>query len=689
MHLPDAACGLIAALFVSLVAAPPAFAYVDPSVMTYTIQALAGVAVALGAVAGVALRRTRKWLFKALRIDENANKEVEGAVYRLSSDQAAELDVSTPIYTERSQVREEKEPSWKSRFVVVFLASLLCGITLGISAPFELVVGNASNLTYGLSDIWPIMVIATLVGVVILSLLASLLKGRAFRVVSLLLCSIGLCMYAQTLFMNGGLTLNDNGSIDWLGSHAAIMVISTIVWLILLIVPQVLLRNNQHVSRNVVIAVSLVLIFVQAINVGSLFVSNDLEGDAKGMSFVTKKGVLEVSDKSNVIVMIVDHFDERELDKLVAEDPHLLDFLPGSTVYTNCMETMTPTEFALPYMVTAVLPDVGEDINGSYLCRRYTEGSFLQAMANAGYTVGIYSDSLRLQHLSNTQMWDCVGRYTENIHPVDDQRLDAEHTLRILLKAALYRDLPWILKPPFVYTTSDLNVYMVARDEAVANPDEQPFESDDVGYYHRFIEEGLKIESDGGTGNFRLIHFDGNHFPWTKNEDVEEVGSDATNRDADAIASIKIVEAYVQCLKNLGVYEKSTIIITADHGDWETHELPVDASVPMLIVKPAGDGESQTSAPRYSAAPVAHEDMFATILEAMGANGGEYGSTLSQIEEAFANDSASRPRVTYMAAANKGFTIITDLFQFTVRGDAREWSSWTYDNIAWHVEDGD
>ncbi len=66
--------------------ATPAYAYVDPSVMTYTIQALAGVAVALSAVLGVALRRTRKMLFKMLRIDENAGKVVEAPVHRLDKD---------------------------------------------------------------------------------------------------------------------------------------------------------------------------------------------------------------------------------------------------------------------------------------------------------------------------------------------------------------------------------------------------------------------------------------------------------------------------------------------------------------------------------------------------------------------------------------------------------------------------
>ena len=54
----------------------PASAYVDPSVMTYTIQALAGVAVALSAVLGVALRRTSKMLFKMIKIDDNAGNVV-------------------------------------------------------------------------------------------------------------------------------------------------------------------------------------------------------------------------------------------------------------------------------------------------------------------------------------------------------------------------------------------------------------------------------------------------------------------------------------------------------------------------------------------------------------------------------------------------------------------------------------
>ena len=58
------------------------FAYVDPSVMSYTVQAIAGVAIALGVVFGVVWRRIKKGASKALGRDENAGKEFEDEVVR-------------------------------------------------------------------------------------------------------------------------------------------------------------------------------------------------------------------------------------------------------------------------------------------------------------------------------------------------------------------------------------------------------------------------------------------------------------------------------------------------------------------------------------------------------------------------------------------------------------------------------
>ena len=52
-------------------------AYIDPSVMTYAIQAVAGIAIAIGAFVGIYLRKDKKKISDKLGIDENRNKEVE------------------------------------------------------------------------------------------------------------------------------------------------------------------------------------------------------------------------------------------------------------------------------------------------------------------------------------------------------------------------------------------------------------------------------------------------------------------------------------------------------------------------------------------------------------------------------------------------------------------------------------
>ncbi|MBO5030937.1 MAG: hypothetical protein J6D08_03455 [Lachnospiraceae bacterium] len=52
-------------------------AYIDPSVATYAIQAIAGIAIAVGAAVGIYFRRAKKKINEKLGVDENRNKEVE------------------------------------------------------------------------------------------------------------------------------------------------------------------------------------------------------------------------------------------------------------------------------------------------------------------------------------------------------------------------------------------------------------------------------------------------------------------------------------------------------------------------------------------------------------------------------------------------------------------------------------
>ena len=70
----------------SLILSTPASAYLDPSVMTYTIQIVAGIVVAAGAVIGIWWRRAKKKVQDKLGIDENSKKEVEADIVEFNED---------------------------------------------------------------------------------------------------------------------------------------------------------------------------------------------------------------------------------------------------------------------------------------------------------------------------------------------------------------------------------------------------------------------------------------------------------------------------------------------------------------------------------------------------------------------------------------------------------------------------
>lgn len=665
-----------------------AFAYVDPSVMTYTIQALAGVAVALSTVVGVAFRRTRKKLLKVLNIDENAGKEVDPIWARvgedgITRDEYAKLLEKTgkrkPIVKKGDDLDYRKKgdaPSWLRRFILSLVVVCFCGFTLGVVAPFEMVAGNASSLTFGLSDIWGVVAAATAVLVLILSLLLSLLRGKVFAVVFSLCFAFGLCCYFQAMFLNVNLPSANGDTVNYWQDHATMMVVSTIVWLALLVVVPLLAMRNRTRSQAVISILSICLIFVQAVGVASLFApSRGDQASEGGVVQVTEDGLFEVSPDNNVIVFVLDRFDANLMNSMLADDPRLLDEMTGFTYYKDNVGTMIPTLFAVPNLVTGEEPKLGESIE-SYRETRYSRSSFLKDISAEGYSVGLYSDSLELGYMSDDVMRESVADYTVNLHSVKGTKIDKAEALKMLAKCALYRDMPWVLKWRFWFYTDEVNgrVVKASMDDT---PEDSVYLLDDARYYERLSRFGLNLE-EGTRGAFRFIHLIGSHTPYTINENAEYVGVDQVTREQQTRGVLHIVNTYMDMLKEKGLYKDATIIVTSDHGDWvASTELPEFAISPIMLVKPSGmDGEPLS----FSDAPVSHEDLQATIMKAVGGDWEKYGTPLELVSN------SDRQRDAYMITADKGYTV--DILKYQIDGNVLDFNNWSFTGETWNVADG-
>lgn len=659
-----------------------AWAYVDPSVMTYTIQALAGVAVALSTVLGVAFRRTRKKLVKALGIDENAGKEVDPAWCRVDENGnpiIAEEDLHTIearktsifVKKEKGEKKEDKgiKPGWFRRFILSLIVCTFGGFTLGIVAPYEIVAGAGGSLSFALSDIAIPMAVFTIIAILITAIVLSLFRGKLFTVLLALAFAVSLCFYIQAMFMNNGLPSADGREVDFWGDHKTMMIVSLIVWIVLIVGIALVSNINRSRFQGFAAAISIVLIFVQAVGVGSLFANQITERSYSsdlGPTQITEDGMNEVSSKNNVIMFVLDRFDTKTMDSVLQEYPDALNEWQGFTYFHNSNSVMIPTNNAIPYMLTGVHPDEGEDLV-HYRETRYQRSTFLKDMHDSNYSVGIYSPDLQLNKMSDEDSQKYVASNTINIHPLSSMKINVENAVKSLIKCSLYRDAPWVFKERFRFYTDDINRNVISY-QSDGSPADTVHVTDDVRYYEKLKDSGITVDDRGYNGAFRLIHLNGDHDPYYLNENAEDVGVGNSDETTQARAAIHIVNEYLKQLKEKGLYDNATIIITSDHGNWHSSEdLPDYATTPIMFAKKSGTGEGNVV---RTDSPVSHSQLMATILSAMGQNYSKYGSTI------FEDDPSMSVRDFWMISSDGRYS--HSMFHYKIEGDSTDFNNWHF-----------
>ena len=692
-------------------AASPAYAYVDPSVVTYAIQAVAGVAVALSAVIGVAWRKLRRFVFKVFKIDENAKKPVEPRV--ISFDEkgvASNVDVAAniggavnadaAISTAASpnedaaanagpaskaaalinaQAKAEKEAKeffanvkeacnprarkplkWKKRLALSFLAAFSLFFTFLFVAPCEIMAAGSKELLLGVVDLWQLFAVATLIATIVLAFILSLIRGKAFDIIIGIIAAIALASCVQALFMNVGLPAANGRSVTWM-NFAPIAIISGIVWAGLLLFAIITALRRSALLRRSIVCACIALIVVQAIEVSTLLGSS---GTYNGQVVATEEDLFSVSPDKNTIVFCLDTMDNDLIERAKKINPNLFDEFTGFTLYEDSVGSLVPTRYALPYLLTGEMPQDNETYD-EYINTRYSRSSLISSIREQDYSVGIYSTYTR----DNGYLSDKA----DNIHEIDGLQTDVAGTLKALIKAACYRDLPWVVKPKFRFYTDDLNNELIVRsDNDLAN---EPYLMNDPEYYRQLTSIKLSADDTDKSGAFRFIHLKGAHSPSVMNENAQKV-SGTTSRPKQIAGTFKIVEEYIKQLKELGVYDKTNIIITADHGDFE-HDVDTLTKVtsPLLMVKPAQSEQADSEPLIVSQAKTGHMDYPATLISFVG---GDYRAWGTPVWEATEN---SRKR--YYITTDERSKYDQGFVEYEIDGPVWEISNWQKTGKTW------
>ncbi len=414
------------------------------------------------------------------------------------------------------------------------------GFTLGIVAPYEIVAGNTDSLYYSLSDIAGIIALAVIAAIVIVAFILSLFRGRVFRVLATVCIPGGLCFWVQALFLNTGLPLMNGTSIDYWGDHATMMIVSALVWIAIFAIVIVGLVKRPGLTQGLSYVVAVALIVVQGVGVISLFADEQEES-----LFVTEDGLYEVSENGeDVIVFILDHFDTKFFDDVQEQYPEVLEELDGFTWYTDSSGMMLPTLFAVPYLLTGETPDVGEDIQ-DYYRNRYFDSSLISDLTSTGYSLGLYTSDIETGYFTTEEVQALFGDTTINVHELDELDISVWGTVKSLMRASLFRDMPWILKYPFGYYTDYLNQSVLNFDTATVDEDGNYVLSDPPKTQNHLDDvlptkesASSRLTLTESTGDLNYFHLNGANLTFTMDVDGNRVEEDSVTQIEQAAGAL-------------------------------------------------------------------------------------------------------------------------------------------------------
>lgn len=239
----------------------------------------------------------------------------------------------------------------KENLVLSIAISLFLAFTFCVFGPMEIVLSSPTEFWFQVTKIIFALVIACVVVFAILLLLILLISKRV-KIIYPLLFGAGIALYIQGNYILTDYGVMDGNAIDW-GAFGSWSIVDTLIWLILIIVPVLLYIKKKEWFSTIAKIVSLGCVAVQIITLGTLLLTSDWvkrDGDFA----VTTRGIDTVSAKENIVVFILDTFDEEFFREIQAENLEFLEPLDGFTHFNNATGMYPTTKGALPFILTGL-----------------------------------------------------------------------------------------------------------------------------------------------------------------------------------------------------------------------------------------------------------------------------------------------------------------------------------------------
>lgn len=499
--------------------------------------------------------------------------------------------------------------NWGIGFLICFLFAFM----LLIFGPAEIYFVNVAEFKFVYGEfVWLLSGIAIISSAVI-SFLTAFLPPVVRKIIWSVFFGLSVAGYAQIMFINEGLDLlgmNPEGYQSGIGQA----VFNGLLWLALLALIIFLALWKEKIWQSIICFGAVFLIGIQSVAWISLMLSAEeiAYKYEEGEWYLSGEDQFKVSSGKNIIVFVLDYFSNQYIEPTMKQYPDLLDGLNDFTYYSNTDCTYFGTYPSLAHMLSGSEPDPSISINDwtSKIWQDEKTVGFYQALHDQNYVVNVYTPDKNM--LCGMNSAEILNQNFSNVtNAGQDFNVNYVLLAKTMIKMSAYRMFPYALKPYFYANVNEYSEIITPKSRGICHENHR--------YYNHLSEEGLTADDESNYYIFH--HLSGTHVYETT---ADGEYSENTSLEETAKGCMVIVGEYLDQLKELGVYDDATIIITADHGG------PRDSQV-IFFMKNAHEAHGEML---ISNAPIGLTEFQATIAQAAGIDYSPYGPAVSDISPA-------------------------------------------------------
>lgn len=502
---------------------------------------------------------------------------------------------------------------------------LFFALTLTLFAATQMVCDNQEEFWFTWAQMAPGVVRVGLWVWGALTLLLAVLPRRAFPWGQGVLLGLGVAALLQGNGLNADYGALNGQAIAW-GEYTVYGLINTALWAGILFIC-LSLRQWKRFG-----ALCVVLPCLLAVGEGGWIAYRAAQAPTpQTETYLSQAGLYTVGTEENLLVLVLDSVDADQFAQALAEDPDLSRRLEGFTWYRNAMGLSDPTKYGLPALLTGQAYTQPVDYAG-FIAAAYADAPLYTMLAGDVWDARFFTDS---RYVSlDAGVVDNLAREELAVN-------DPAGLTRDLLRLCAFRYAPHFLKPQLWMYSNVFLPYAQAQGEPV-------YEVTDPAFDARLREEGLEATVERA---FRLIHLTGMYPPYTMDADCQYQAQGVTAQE-QMRGCLRLAEDYLEQLRALGVYDRSAVLILADHGTETVHR-------PLLLLKRPGD----TGEMAVNDAPVSYADLPATYVALL--TGAQAGTELWSIPQGQA-----RTRLYYHESSrNNAF----NLYEYSTQALSPSW----------------